>query len=146
MMTRSQQGFTLVSAIFVLIVLSALGAYMVNIAGTNRATSTAALQGTRAYQAARSGINWAVYRITSAADQTAARNACTGTVNGNSFSINAPGLNGFTVSTTCAFTPHDQQGTNNVTVYTIESIAQSGGAYGSLDFVQRRIEATISPP
>lgn len=144
-----QRGFSLVSAIFLLIVLASLGAYMVTIGGTNRATSSATLQGARAFQAARSGIDWAIYIITNAADQTAARNACNNAANdidGNTFTLNVAGLNGFTVSTTCNHTDHDQQGMDNVTVYTIESTATSGGVYGSADFVQRRISATISPP
>ena len=149
---RNQQGFSLVSAIFLLIVLAALGAYMVTIGGTNRATTTAALQGARAYQAARSGIDWAVYIITQAndpMDQTAARNACNNAVNdidGNTFVLNVAGLSNFTINTTCDWTNHSQQGNNNVTVFSITSIATTGGAYGNADFVQRRISATISPP
>ena len=140
-----QRGFSLITAIFILIVLAALGAYMVTIGGTNRATSTAALQGARAYQAARSGIDWSAYMITTAIDQTTARNNCNGIINANNFTLNVAGLNNFTVSTLCSFTPHSQQGTD-ITVYSITSTATSGGNYGDLDFVQRRITATISPP
>jgi len=146
MLKKNQHGFSLVTAIFILIVLAALGAYMVTIGGTNRATSTAALQGARAYQAARSGIDWSVYMITTAANQATARNNCNGIINANNFTLNAAGLNGFTINTLCSFTAHSQQGADNVTVYSITSIATSGGNYGDLDFVQRRITATISPP
>ena len=141
-----QRGFSLVTAIFILIVLAALGSYMVTIGGTNRATSSAALQGARAYQAARSGIDWSVYMISTAADQTTARTNCNGIINANNFTLNVAGLNNFTISTLCSFTTHSQQGLLNVTVYTITSTATSGGNYGDLDFVQRRITATISPP
>ena len=144
-----QKGFSLVAAIFLLIVLASLGAYMVTIGGTSRATSTAALQGARAYQAARSGIDWAVYTITSSLNQTAARDACNNAANdidGNTFALNVAGLSNFTINTSCNWTNHSQQGNNNVTVYTIRSIATTGGSYGDPDFVQRRIIATISPP
>jgi len=149
MKLRRQAGFSLVSAIFLLVVLASLGGYMVTVSGVNRTTSSAALQGTRAYQAARSGIEWSVFLILQAnnpLDQIPARNICTGTVNGNNFTFNAAGLNSFTVNTSCSFTPHNEQGNDNVTVYTITSIATFGGAYGTPDFVQRRITATISPP
>ena len=145
---KRQHGFSLISAIFLLIVLAGLGAYMVTIGGTSRATSSAALQGARAYQAARSGIDWAVFLISQANDplnQTAARNVCSSIINANSFTHNAVGLTNFTVNTSCGFTAHAEQG-NDITVYTITSIASSGGSYGDLDFVQRRITATISPP
>ena len=141
-----QQGFSLITAIFILIVLAALGAYIVTIGGTNRATSSAALQGARAYQAARSGIDWSVYIISTAADQTTARNNCNGVINANNFTLNVVGLSNFTIDTLCSFTAHSQQGTDNVTVYTITSTATSGGNYGDLDFVRRSITATISPP
>jgi len=143
---QAQKGFSLITAIFILIVLSTLGAYIVTVGGTNRATSSAALQGARAYQAARSGIDWSIYMITTATNQMTAQNNCNNFINANSFSLNVAGLNGFTINTLCDFTVHSQQGTNNVTVYSITSTATSGGSYGDLDFVQRRITATISPP
>jgi len=148
MIFKRQQGFSLISAIFVLIVLAGLGTYMLTIGGTSRATSSAALQGARAYQAARSGIDWAVFLISQANDplnQTAARNVCSNIINANSFTHNAVGLTNFTVNTNCSFTAHSEQGSDNITVYTITSIARAGGNYGDLDFVQRRITATISP-
>ena len=145
-MMHRQHGFSLISAIFILIVLAALGAYMVSVGGTNRAASTAALQGARAYQAARSGIDWSVYTIITAADQATARNKCSNIINANSFTLTSVGLSGFSISTLCSFTTHSQQGNNNVTVYNITSTATFGGTYGNPDFVQRRISATISPP
>lgn len=143
---QQQQGFSLISAIFILIILASLGAYMVTVGGTNRATSSATLQGARAYQAARSGIDWSVYTLITAADQIAARSNCSNIINENNFTLNVDGLNGFTINTLCGFTSHSQQGNDNVSIYSITSIATTGGSYGDLDFVQRRITATISPP
>ena len=149
MIFTRQRGFSLISAIFLLIVLASLGTYMVIIGGTNRATSTAALQGARAYQAARSGIEWAIFLINQAnnpLNQLPARNVCTNVINANNFTHNVDGLTNFTVNTSCAFTAHNEQGSDNVTVYTITSIATTGGNYGDPDFIQRRLSATISPP
>lgn len=145
MIFTRQKGFSLVSAIFLLIILAALGAYMVTIGSTSRATSTAALQGARAYQAARSGIDWSVFQINPPISQANARIACDNDIQAATVTLTAPGLNGFTVNTTCSWTEHSQQGTNNITVYTLGSTATFGGNYGDPDFVQRRITATISP-
>jgi len=142
---RRQKGFSLVSAIFIIVVLAALAGYMLSIGGANRVSTTAALQGARAYQAARSGISWAAYMVTRAADQATARNNCTNVVNPANFTLTATGLNGFTVSLDCSFTEHNQQGNDNVTVYRLTAVANSG-SYGDPEFVQRRISATISPP
>ena len=57
------RGFALVSAIFLLVVLAALGAYMMDFSSVQHSTSTQDVNGTRAYQAARAGMEWGVYQI-----------------------------------------------------------------------------------
>ena len=60
---RAQHGFAIVSAIFLLVVLGTLGAFMVALSTVQHTTSTQDLQGTRAYQAARAGIEWGAYQV-----------------------------------------------------------------------------------
>ena len=134
---HKQCGFSLVTAIFLLVILSSIGAFMVTIGGTQRTTTVAAIQGARAFQAARSGIEWAIKRVID-------DNNCNAVTMNPTFTLNVPGLNGFTVTLSCDTTMHDEVGTNDVIVYTINSNA-SYGTYGSADFVRRRITATISP-
>lgn len=57
-------GFALVAAIFLLTVLAALGAFIVSISTSQQMGSALDVQGERAYQAARSGIEWGVYQVT----------------------------------------------------------------------------------
>ena len=52
------RGFSLIAAIFLLIVLSALGAAMLSISGSSQNTAAQDIQGERAYQAARAGLDW----------------------------------------------------------------------------------------
>lgn len=131
-----QKGFSLVTAIFLLVILASIGAFMVTIGGTQRTTTVAAIQGARAYQSARSGIEWAIKRVIDDTD-------CVTVLANPSFTLNVPGANGFTVTVSCTPTPHTEAG-NNFNVYAITSVA-SFGNYGSADFVRRRITATISP-
>lgn len=56
----NQKGFTIVQAVFILVVLGMLGAYMVTMSTVQQATSTQALMQARAYQAARSGLEWGI--------------------------------------------------------------------------------------
>jgi MSHA biogenesis protein MshP len=56
------RGFSLVTGIFLLVVLSALGAFMVVFTGLQQNTVQNDILGVRAYYAARAGINWAMYR------------------------------------------------------------------------------------
>ncbi len=58
MRVNNQKGFTLVQAVFILVVLSLIGVAMVRLSGVQSSTSVLALQGARAYQAARSGLEW----------------------------------------------------------------------------------------
>ncbi|MCC7546775.1 MAG: agglutinin biogenesis protein MshP [Burkholderiales bacterium] len=60
---RAQRGFSIVSALFILVVLAALAAGLVNVSVMQHSGAALDLQGVRAYQAARAGIEWGVYRI-----------------------------------------------------------------------------------
>ncbi|MBG6221269.1 MULTISPECIES: agglutinin biogenesis protein MshP [unclassified Janthinobacterium] len=59
---RKARGFSIVTAIFLLVVLSALGVALLSISTMQHAESALDVQGARAYQAARAGMEWGVYR------------------------------------------------------------------------------------
>lgn len=65
-MNRVQQGFSLVSAIFILVVLAALGAAMVSFSTAQNQNLSMDVLGSRAYQAANAGIEWAAFTLESA--------------------------------------------------------------------------------
>ena len=60
---KAQRGFSLVSAIFLLVVLATLGAAMVTFSTTQNQTQAMDAMGSRAYEAANAGIEWAAYNI-----------------------------------------------------------------------------------
>ncbi len=60
-----QRGFSLVTAIFLLVVLAALGAAMVTFSTAQSQGLAMDVLGARAYQAAQAGIEWAAYNIAS---------------------------------------------------------------------------------
>lgn len=124
--TVSQGGFAIVSAIFLLVALAALGAFMVTLSNTQHLTSAQDIQGSRAYWAAKGGIQWAVGRI-------AASQSCNGT----------PAFgDGFVVAVAC--TPYSYiEGTTTRTIYSVVSTASAGGAAGSIAFVERQVQAFI---
>ena len=127
---RRQRGFSLVAAIFLLVVLGSLGAVAVKLTGVQQQTVILALQGARAYAAARSGVEWAIYR------------ALNGSCGGASLSLNEGGLAGFSVATACTATTHTE-GSTTTTVFSVEAFAQSGN-YGMPDYVSRRVRATVT--
>lgn len=136
-----QRGFSLVSAIFLLVVMAVLGAAMMNLSVTQHIGSALDMQGARAYQAARAGIEWGMYR-------TLRQATCAG--GPTSFSPPAPGMNGLTVTVTCnasAFAAAAQP----ITIYRIQSVACNqpisgnctAGGGGGTNFVQRVIEVQV---
>ena len=56
------RGFAIVSAIFLIVILAALGVAMLVFSNNQQAESGNDVQGSRAYQAAKTGIEWALYR------------------------------------------------------------------------------------
>jgi len=63
MLNTLQRGFSLISAIFLLVVLAGLGAVMVTFSTAQHQSLAIDLLGSRAYQAAQAGIEWAAYNI-----------------------------------------------------------------------------------
>jgi len=127
-----QRGFSIVSAIFLLVVLSALGAFMLTFSNVQQMTSAQDVQGSRAYQAARTGIEWGAYQILQNSGSCAA--STTVPLGGN--------LSGFNLIVTCNKTTYTEGG-NTVNLYQITATANSG-TVGSTTYIERQLQATIA--
>ena len=124
-------GVSLVSAIFLLVVLSLLAAAGVRMMVLQQQTTTMELRSTQAFHAARTGLNWAAHRSLSAdwcSNQTLA--------------LSEAGTQGFFVDVSCTRSTHVEGGTT-ISVYTIVALAQSG-LYGGPDYVSRRMQAKVT--
>ncbi len=60
---RAQSGFSLLGTLFVLVVVSLLGAYMVQIGSAQHLQAAMTTQGLRAQYAAHSGLEWLMQRL-----------------------------------------------------------------------------------
>lgn len=129
----TQRGFTLVSAIFLMVVLVVLGVSMMTLSAVQHTTSAQTIQSVRAHYAARAGVEWAF--------ATTASHCATGP---HTFAL-AGSLSTFTVSVTCTRTDHSLGGAVPQAYYSVDVTAQSG-VYGSPDFVQRRAQAKVAGP
>jgi MSHA biogenesis protein MshP len=127
-----QQGFSMVMAIFILVVMGLLGGYMVRLSGVQQVTAIYALQGARAYLAAKAGLEWAVARINNGG-------SCT-EVNAQT-ALTFADINGFTVKLTCTTSTYTE-GDKAPVVYQINSLGQYG-AYTSNDYVARQLDVSI---
>lgn len=61
-----QRGFAAIAAIFLVVVLAALGGFMLTFSNTQQLTSAQDVQGSRAYWAARAGLSWGLARLVAA--------------------------------------------------------------------------------
>jgi MSHA biogenesis protein MshP len=111
----------LVSAVFLLVVVSLVAAYALSIGSTQRADTTLALVGKRADLAARAGLEWGIGRVL----QDSACPAST------SFSPTGLGLSQFS------------EGAITYPVYTL-SVTATLGSEGSEDFARRTVSAQVS--
>ncbi|RTL57858.1 MAG: hypothetical protein EKK46_01795 [Rhodocyclaceae bacterium] len=60
---RQQSGFTTAAAIFIVVILAALGAFMVTISGTQQLGFAQDVTGSVVLQGARAGVDWGVYQV-----------------------------------------------------------------------------------
>lgn len=138
MSPRHQSGFAIVSAIFILVVLAALGAFMVSVSTSQQIGSALDVQGARAYQAARAGLEWGLY-------QRMRASTCTSS---SSFVPPATGLADFTVTVQCTSAA---DGSGGPTVYTLMSTACNQPSAGACPnttnpsglYVERRMSVSF---
>lgn len=132
---RSQTGFSLVAAIFLLVVLAALGVFMINLSSTQHMTVAYAVQGARAYHAGQSGLEWAISHATTDHDCSAFP---------TTLNFGAGGLSGFSADLTCAVTSHTEQATT-YNVFVLEAYAYTTASpFGSPGYAARRLATTVT--
>jgi len=126
-----QRGVAAISAVFLLVVLAALGAFMVTFPNTQQLTAAQDVRGSQAYWAARTGIDWAI-------PQVIASNGCpTATP---TFTVN-----NFEVQTSCSTASYNEGVT--ATLIRLTALAcqpgPCGAGVGSISYVERSVSASI---
>lgn len=128
--SRFQRGFAAVAAIFLVVLLAALGAFMVTFSNSQQLSSAQDVQGTRAYWAARAGLEWAIVNIA----------VCTNPA--STPMAGAPAtINNYTMVISCSFSTYTDAG-NTVNIFLIASNA-SVGTVGAVGFIERNVSASL---
>ncbi|MBE7374789.1 pilus assembly protein MshP [Pseudomonas lopnurensis] len=138
-----QNGFGLVAALFVMIVIGGAIAAMMHLASVQHTTTNLSLQQARAYQAAKAGGEWGILHM------SASESACA--------EVKILSVDGFNVEVTCSFMPSTElvEETNCQTesgiatctssspvFYTITSRAENGSARNG-DYAFRELKAVV---
>jgi MSHA biogenesis protein MshP len=138
MFRNRQRGAALMSAIFLLVVIGGLIAYLLKMSGLQHSSVALDLLGARAYQASRAGVDWGVYRALRDASCAAS----------SSFGL-AGGLNDFTVTVECADTPYTEIDATVKHVYSIRATACNQPVAGACPgaagpfYVERQLQALV---
>jgi MSHA biogenesis protein MshP len=143
---RGQAGFSLIAAIFLIVVLAALGAFAVQVAMTQYQGSTQELFEARGQAAAEAGIEYGA-NLTLQAPAI-----CASTPSSNTFTLTQGALKGFVVTVTCTPTQHQiySPSTSTWQSYTVFALAATAtyGTYGESGYVARSVtrNVTLAPP
>ena len=144
---RTQQGFAAIAAVFLVVVLAALGAFMVTFSNTQQLTSAQDIQGSRAYWAARAGLELGIGSVVASVgtpgvtepDTTAS--ICTNTDR----AVGANFDGGFTVIVRCvkaAYTEAAASPNRFIFQFTSEATA-TGRSPGTVGYIQRSISVSM---
>jgi MSHA biogenesis protein MshP len=151
----AQRGFSLVTAVFLIVVLGMLGVFVVAVVSLQQSSQSLDLQGVRAYHAARAGIEWGAYQVLEP-------NASLGTCGPPVAMPDCPATNPthlalagslatFTVTVQCTLRANTTEGNRSVRVFEIVATAcnepNAGSCVGagpSTGFVARSVTATLT--
>lgn len=133
-----QRGMAIMSAIFILIVLSVLAAFVVQVSTMQHTASVTDLQSIRTYQAARAGLEWALYQVQpnhGAHVTSCVAGPTTVPLTGDTFA-------GITVNVTCNGTATLYEITSTACYQPAGGACPNTGAFGS-SYIERRIDVFL---
>jgi MSHA biogenesis protein MshP len=140
MCRKVQRGFAMVTAIFILVVMAALGAFIATVSGNQQIGAALDVQGVQAYQAARAGVEWGLSQVLKGTPCAAG---------GTEVDVSgAPSLAGMTVTVSCSQNVADEAGLGALYTVTawacntpLASTPKCPGTVGALGYVERKITA-----
>ena len=143
-----QRGFSIIAAIFLIVILSALAAFAVTLFRVQQGSATLDQQGYRALQAAYAGFDWGAWQVLRNPPPPAAAPACPAATNLTMPAGGSLGL--FRATVTCTRTQHAEAGTT-ASLYRIVSTACFPATAGGVcpnpaptaDYVERQFQGTI---
>jgi len=141
---RKQSGFVLVLAIFMLVMLASISAYLLTISNLQVQTAAQDELSSRAYQSARTGIEWGTYQILRTPAQAFAT-ACAAGSTTQTIAL-AGQLAGFSVAVACQAGASQTEGANTFRAYAISATACNQAACpgtAGATYVERQLKISL---
>lgn len=133
-----QSGISLVAAIFLLLLMAGLAAFMASIISATQINSAADVAGSRAYQAARAGVEWGMFQLDPNGSSSGLPSCAAATGN-------LTAIAGHAVTVSCQAYPSDttfyQEGSRQVRIFRIVARATAVGVRPP--GVEREVTVTI---
>lgn len=154
---RAQRGFSILTAVFLIVVLSLFGVFILSVTGIQQSSQALDIQGVRAYQAARAGVEWAAFQTLDPNNaQLGGLPSCAGvpmpSCPGSPAHLSGLGgsLSPFTVSVICTATA-TTEGNRDIRVFEVTATACNQPSAGACPnaapaagYTERRLTATLS--
>jgi MSHA biogenesis protein MshP len=144
---RRSSGFALILALFMLVSLTAIGAYMLTVSTGQVEAGVQDEQGSRAYQAARAGIEWGAFQVLRNPAGSFATTSCNAAGTPSVPIALAGGLAGFRAEVSCRVFGPETEGSSAVTVYRLVSTGCNNNPCGSglgPTYVERELQLTLT--
>jgi len=132
---QAQRGFAAIAAIFLVVILAALGAFMLTFSNTQQLTSAQDIQGSRAYWAARAGLEFGIGTVV-------ATSACPILPTPSPTILSTTFDGGFSVTVTCSRADYTEASATR-SIYQLTSVASNGAAVGSIGYIERSLSASM---
>jgi MSHA biogenesis protein MshP len=136
-------------AVFMIVTLAAIGVYLVTISTGQMAAASQDEQATRAYQAARAGVDWGAYQLLRNTGSTFATNCLALPLNGTYSQpplLLASWLAGFYAEVKCQAAGTETEGGITVHVYRLIVTGCNGTPCGTATptYVERQLQLTLT--
>ncbi len=128
-----QSGMSLIGSIFIMVVLSAIGVYMLSLNAMQHTSTSLSLQSSRALYAAESGVEWVAWYVRT----SAYKDNCP--ASGTSFDVG-----NFTLNIDNCTEASITEGTNTYKIFDTQITASTtGSSFGDSDFSSRTLHSRI---
>ena len=145
--TRRAAGFALILALFMIVSLAAIGAYLLTVSTGQVEAGVQDEQASRAYQAARAGIEWGAFQVLRNPGGSFATTTCNAAGTPAQAITLSGGLAGFRAEVACQVFGPETEGTASLTVYRVTATGCNNDPCGSglgPTYVERQLQLTLT--
>lgn len=141
------RGFSVPTAIFIIVILAALGAFMVTIGSGQQSGLAQDVTGTRVLYAARSGLDWGIYQVVNTPGSAGTYRALCNAGSTSTTLSGLSGMPGIVVLVECASRPYSE-GVASLHSYQVTATACNSASCPnttspSAQYVERRLSALV---